>query len=271
MPSKEKHGHPLDFRTIVTLILSAAILTGCGFLFLCNYKAAYNDDAGAGYFSPADAVVFYHVCIAAAAILVSVILKLLWRRRLSLWLLLALSVCLPILSYQVNYHTLEKDGMLYFLVEEGGALHFMTINDFNFDGVDDSLDYTGDDLREHHGSSLSGKDPHNVVEKLEYTVAGKGGNLDYAYCEARFGSGQIRVNNLHKSRVTYECITVTLRLEEGVDPHSLALSMFGSPVDATVVDEHTVSVTFDADTCAAWQQSSLEESFSVTLRYAVED
>ena len=271
MPSKEKHGHPLDFRAIVTLILSAAILTGCGFLFLCNYKAAYNDDAGAGYFSPADGVVFYHVCIAAAAVLVSVILKLLWRRRLSLWLLLALSVCLPILSYQVNYHTLERDGMLYFLVEEGGALHFMTINDFNFDGVDDSLDYTGDDLREHHGSTLTGKDPHGVVEKMEYTVVGKGGNLDNAYCEARFGSGQIRVNNLHKSRVTYERVTITLRLEEGVDPHSLTLSMFGSPVDATVVDEHTVSVTFDAAACAAWQQSSLEESFSVTLRYAVED
>lgn len=271
MPPIGKHNEAPRFQTIVTLILSAAILTGCGFLFLCNYKAAYQHDAGAGYFSPADGVVFAHVCIAAAAFLVSVILKLLWRRRLSLWLLLILSVCLPILSYQVNYHTLKRDGMLYFLVEEGGALHFMTINDFNFDGVDDSLDYTGDDLREHHGSTLSGKDPHGIVEKMEYTVVGKGGNLDYAYCEARFGSGQIRVNNLHKSRVTYERITVTLRLEEGVDPHSITLSMFGSPVDATVVNDQTVSVSFDADTCAAWQQSSPEESFSVTLRYAVDD
>lgn len=271
MPSKEKRNEAPSFQTLVTLILSAAILTGCGFLFLCCYKAAYNDDAGAGYFSPADGVVFYHVCIAAAAVLVSVILKLVWRRRLALWLLLILSVCLPILSYQVNYHTLKRDGMLYFLVEEGGALHFMTINDFNFDGVDDSLGYSGEDLREHHGSTLTGKDPHGVVEKMEYTVVGRGGNLDNAYCEARFGSGQIRINNLHKSRVTYERITVTLHLEEGVDPHRITASMSGSPVEVTVVDEHTVTVTFNADTCAAWQQNSLEESFSVTLRYALDD
>lgn len=270
MPRKESNKNPFGLQAIVTLTLSAVIVAVCGFLFIYFYKAAYNRDAGAGYFAPRDVVIFCFICVAIAAVLVSALLKIVWRHRLSLWILIALSVILPILCYQVNYHTLKKDGMLHFLVQEGGALHFVTIHDFDFDGVDDGYDYTGDDVREVSGSPVYSADPHGILERMEYTVVGKGGKLQYAGCEASYGESTIRIR-LNKSRVTYEEIRITLHLNEAVDADDLILYHAGSRLEVTVVDEHTVSVTFDADTCAAWQRSALDESFRVPVRYEVDD
>ena len=262
--------NPPSLQSVMTLILSAVMILLCGFRFIYSYKAAYNDDAGAGYFSPRDGVILQFVCIAVLAILVSVLLKIIWKRKLSLGILLAVSVVLPILCYQINYHTLKKDGMLYFLVEEGGTLHFVTIHDFNFDGVDDACDYTGDDVREMTGSTLSGQDPRGVIERMDYSIVGKGGKLQYAYCEAHYGDSAIHIH-LNKSRVSYEMIRITLHLEESVDARTLILYQSGTRLAVTVVDEHTVSVEFDADTCAVWQHNALDESFRVSIRYVLDD
>ena len=59
----------------------------------------------------------------------------------------------------------------------------------------------------------------------------------------------------------YEKITITLHLQDSVSADQITLTQGGSPLEKTVIDEHTVSVTFDAATCAAWQEAALNESF----------
>ena len=257
-------------RWLLPVILSAVMIVSCGVLFIYHYRGAYDTNTNGGYFSPRDGVIFYHILVALAAIPVSVIAKLIWKRKLSLWVLLAISVCLPILCYQINYHTLKKDGMLHFLVQEGGVLHFVTLHDFDRDGVNDAYGYTGDDVREVSGNTLGETDPHGIIERMEYTIVGKGGKLPYAGCEPHWTADEISIR-LNRSRVTYEEIHITLYLTEAVDADSFILYQGGSRLAITRVDEHTVSVTFDADTCAAWQQNALEESFHIPIRYVVDE
>lgn len=255
------------FQTIVTLIFAAAIMILCAFLFIYDYKAAYDENTNGGFFSPSDGVIFDHIQVALVSLLVSGILKAILKRRLSWLALAAVSVILPILCYQINYHTLKKDAMLYPLVCEGGALHFVTIHDFDFDGVNDAYDYTGDDVRELSSTDFC-TDPYGIVESMDYTIVGKGGNLNGSWCV--HGTRGISVY-LHKSRVTYHSIRITLHLEESVDAEKVRFYLFGSELEATVEDEHTVSVVMDADTCARAQQISPEESIHVKLQYVVED
>ena len=257
-------------RWLLPVILSAVMILSCGVLFIYQYRGAYDTNTNGGYFSPRDGVIFYHILVALAAIPVSVIAKLIWKRKLSLWVLLAISVCLPILCYQINYHTLKKDGMLHFLVQEGGVLHFVTLHDFDRDGVNDAYGYTGDDVREVAGNTLGATDPHGIIGRMEYTIVGKGGKLPYAGCEPHWTADEISIR-LNRSRVTYEEIHITLYLTEAVDADSFILYQGGSRLAITRVDEHTVSVTFDADTCAAWQQNALEESFRIPIRYVVDE
>lgn len=270
MPRNERSNTSPSLHTMVAVLLSAAIAAACGFLFLYAYGSAYDRNTNGGFFSPRDGVVFNYILIALAAVLLSVLLKIVWRRRLTLRILLAVSVILPILCWQINYHTLKRDGMLYFLVEEGGPLHFVTIHDFDFDGVDDSLDYTGDDVRTLAGSTLAHSDPRGIVEFMEYTIVGKGGKLDYAGCELNSSEGTLRIR-MNKSRVTYEKITVTLHLTEAYAAEDLVLYRGGERLAVMVMDGHTLSVTFDADTCAEWQQHATEETFRVLIRYEAED
>lgn len=270
MPRNERSNTSPSLHTMVTVLLSAAIAAACGFLFLYAYGSAYDRSTNGGFFSPRDGVVFNYILIALAAVLLSILLKIVWRRRLTLRILLAVSVILPILCWQLNYHTLKRDGMLFFLVEEGGPLHFVTIHDFDFDGVDDSLHYTGDDVRTLTGSTLAHSDPRGIVEFMEYTVVGKGGKLDYAGCELNSSEGTLRIR-LNKSRVTYEKITVTLHLTEAYAAEDLVLYRGGERLAVKVMDGHTLSVTFDADTCAEWQQHATEETFRVLIRYEAED
>ena len=255
------------FQTMITLIFAAVIIVLCALLFIYNYKAAYDENTNGGFFSPHDGVVFIHVQVALMALMVSGILKWIWKSRLSWLALAALSVILPILCYQVNYHSFKKDATLYPLVSEGGALHFMTIHDFDFDGVNDAYDYTGDDVRELSSTDYC-TDPYGIVESMDYTIVGKGGKLNGSWCA--HGTGGISVY-LHKSRVTYHSIKITLHLAESVDAEKITFYLFGSKLEATVENQHTVSVTMDTETCAKAQKNALEESFRVPIKYILED
>ena len=257
-------------RWLLPVILSAVMIVSCGALFIYHYRGAYDTNTNGGFFSPRDGVILSHILVALAAIPLSVIAKLIWKHRLSLRVLLAISVCLPILCYQINYHTLKKDGMLYFLVEEGGALHFVTLHDFDRDGVNDAYDYTGEDIREISGGPIYNLDPQGNIQHFEYTIVGKGGKLGYAGCDINHTANKISIR-MNRSRVTYEGITITLHLKEGVPAEKVTLTQGGSPMEKTVIDEHTVSVTFDAATCAAWQEAAMNESFRIYVFYEVDD
>lgn len=263
---KREYNDP-RFQIIVTLIFAAVIMMLCAFLFIYNYKAAYDENTNGGFFSPSDGVVFIYVQVALASFLVSGILKAIWKCRLSWLALAAVAVILPVLCYQINYHTLKKDGMLHFTVSEGGVLHFVTIHDFDFDGVNDAYDYTGDDVRELSSTDFC-TDPYGIVESMDYTIVGKGGNLNGSWCV--HGTQGISVY-LHKSRVTYHSIKITLHLEESVDAEKVRFYLFGSMLEATVENEHSVSVVMDADACARAQQITPDESIHVKLQYVVEE
>ena len=263
---KREHGD-VRFRMLVTLLFGAGILILCAFLFLYRYRAAYDENTNGGFFSPSDGVVFLHIGAALIALLASGILKAIWRRRLSWPMLAAVAVILPILCYQINYHSLKKDGPLHFTVAEGGVFHFITIHDFDFDGVNDAYDYTGDDLRELSSTDFC-TDPYGIVESMDYTIVGKGGNLNGSWCV--HGTQGISVY-LHKSRVTYHSVKITLHLAEGVDAEKISASVFGSKLETTVENHRTVSVVLDADTCAIAQQSAAEESFRVLVCYVLHE
>lgn len=252
---------------ILPLILAAVTVIVCTLLFIYHYKAAYNEDAGAGYFSPHDGVIILHIRVALVALLASVIMKLIWKRRLSMGVLAAISLVLPFLCYQINYRGFQKDAVFYPLVEEGGLLHFVTIHDFDGDGVNDEYDYTGDDVRVLL-STQNADDPYGVLSTVQYTIVGKGGKLNNSWVAS--GNGGISVY-LHKSRVTYDHINITVTLAEGVDAEKISFYAFDKRLNITIESEHTVSFRFDADTCAQWQNNSLDEAFRVPIRYVAEE
>ena len=259
MSTKENTPHFSQTPGISALILSVSLILLCGFLFLYYYEGAYN--TASDWFISSRALLFVcHIVVALAAVAVSLLLKVLLRSRIALGILLVISICLPLLCYTVNYFMLKKDGPLYFLVEEGGALQFVTLHDFDRDGVNDAYDYTGDDIREISGGPICNLDSQGAIQQLEYTIVGKGGKLGYAGCELNYTENKISIR-MSRSRVTYEKITITLHLQDSVTADQITLTQGGSPLEKTVIDEHTVSVTFDAVTCAAWQEAALNESF----------
>ena len=270
MNTKDTSQHSPKLQWIIPLILSISLVLLGSFLFLYNYENAFDAGSNGWFLSPGVVVFLYFLCMAAVAAGISVLLRYLLKGGINLRLLLVISICLPLLCYTFNNFALKKGGMLHFLVEEGGALHFVTIHDFNFDGVNDAYDYTGDDVREISGGPIYSTDIHDPIEYYEYVVVGKGGKLGYAGCEANYAADKISIR-MNRSRVTYEGITITLHLKEGVPAEKVTLTQGGSPIEKTVIDEHTVSFTFDAATCAAWQEAAMNESFRIYVFYEVND
>jgi hypothetical protein len=250
------------FQLCTYIVFSAIIIVLCAVIFIYNYESVYDKNTNGGYFSASDGVIFKYIILALLALLASVILKIIWRHRLSILVFIAVSIVLPILCYQINYHSFNKDAMLYPLVKEGGALHFITIHDFDFDGVNDEYDYTGDDVRE-LSSTVYCSDPRGVVSSINYTIVGKGGKLNYSWCS--YHSDKVTLH-LHKSRVTYDHIKVTLVLTDSVDAKKIVFYLFDSQLETTIENENTVSVIVDGDVCAKWQQTSLEELITVSIR-----
>ncbi len=251
-----------SFQLILILIFSAVLLVLCAFIFIYNYENVYDKNTNGGYFSPKDGVIFNHIVLALVALLTSGILKIILKHRVQILPLIILSIVLPILYYNINYHSFKKDAVLYPLVNEGGAFHFITIHDFNFDGVNDEYDYTGNDVRElSHIKYYAAQ--NDYVSAMNYTIVGKGGNLDASYCQ--YFDGKIRIS-LQKSRVTYNSIKITLSFKNSVAAEKVSLYLFNSKLETTLENHNTVSVVFDADICAEWQQTSLEEKILIPIR-----
>ncbi|MBQ3490666.1 MAG: hypothetical protein IJA86_08760 [Clostridia bacterium] len=256
------YSNRLGLNLKITLIFSVVLILLCAFIFIYNYKNVYNQNTNGGYFSGSDGVIFKYILLAFFALLASVILKIIWKSRVFILLFIVISIGLPVLCYNVNYHSFKKDAMLYPLVSEGGALHFITIHDFNFDGVNDGYDYTGNDIRELSGT-VYGEDSNDFISDLNYTIVGNGGNLDYSYCQ--YFNGTIKIS-MHKSRVTYDDIKITLTLKNSSDAENVSLYLFGSELKTTRESHNAVSVVFDADVCAEWQKNSMEELIFVPIQ-----
>jgi hypothetical protein len=263
---KRKHGDG-EVEITTSIIFSAVIIALCAFIFLYDYGSVYNKNTSGGFFSPSVGVIFKHGLLALTAILASTILKLILKRRIAISFLIAASILLPIFCYSLNYHSFKKDAAFYPLVSEGGALHFITIHDFDFDGVNDEYGYDGEDVRELSGDVYLSS-AEDFVSSVTYTVVGKGGKLDSTWCTCF--DGKILIH-LYKSRVTYESIKITLKLKNSVDAEDVALYLFGEKLDCEIGDGKVISVAYDSYVCAEWQGASSEELITTPISYILED
>lgn len=254
-------------KIATSVIFSAVVIVLCTFVFLYDYGSVYSKNTSGGFFSPSVGVVFRHGLLALTAILASAILKLIFKRRIAISFLIAASILLPIFCYSLNYHSFKKDAAFYPLVSEGGVLHFITIHDFDFDGVNDEYGYDGEDMRE-LSDEVRLSPAEDFVSSMTYTVVGKGGKLDSTWCTCF--DGKILMH-LYKSRVTYESIKITLKLKNSVDAEDVALYLFGKKLDCEIGDGKVISVAFDSYVCAEWQGASSEELITIPISYILED
>ena len=115
-----------NLSAILLCVFAASIVIACGLVFLFNYSVAFDDDPGAGFLPPSAVIIYYYFLISLFSIIVAVILKLALKSKVRLSALLLIAVLLPIFCYAINYNTLNKDGVFYPLVDEGGIFHFVT-------------------------------------------------------------------------------------------------------------------------------------------------
>ena len=113
----KKLGKNLGFQFKMYLLFSVAIIVLCAIIFTCNYDIAYDKDAGAGYFSPSDAVIFKYVMVSLAAVISSIVLKIVCKRRVAILFLLVLSIVLPILCYHFNYWHFKEYSLEPYVIE----------------------------------------------------------------------------------------------------------------------------------------------------------
>ena len=107
----------LGFQFKIFLLFSVAIIVLCAIVFICNYDIAYDKDAGAGYFSPSDAVIFKYILVSLAAVIGAIVLKIVFKRRVAILFLLVLSIVLPILCYHFNYRHFKEYPLETYAIE----------------------------------------------------------------------------------------------------------------------------------------------------------
>lgn len=256
-----------DKALVVYVIFSVVISLICAFVFLYDYRHVYDNDSGAGYLPPSLGMKVYYFYISIIFIIVSHIITKCIKNKTYLSILITLSIIIPIICYNINYHSFKKDGLLYSMVDEGGILQFLRIRDLNFDGVDDHLNYDGDDIREISDYSYgSSNNEYEFIRNCKTTAVGKGGNLSIY---TSYGDGDLRLK-IRKSRATYEYIKVTFTLFDNVNIEKISVFLYDTALDITVESENTISILFDSDICSEWQKNSLEETIVIPITISVE-
>ena len=253
--------------SIVTWIFAALILITCFLTFLFHYKSAY--DTAGYYISGRTVVIFYHLLIIIASILTACVLFAVFKKKLSLRVLLLIAALLPLLCYLVNYHTLKKDGLLYSLVDDGGIFHFIVIGDYDFDGMNDEEHHR---LYEERVVSFGCSDTlfREEIHRVDMDSTGIGAGLTGYFCKL---DGEERLLTLHlqKTGVEVKKIELKIKLADPVQAQSFSLYLKTDsgeiPVEYTVNENGNISVVFDADTCSEWQKNAENEFPVVTLRY----
>lgn len=253
--------------SIVTWIFASLILVTCFLTFLFHYKSAY--DTAGYYISGRTVVIFYHLLIIIASILTACVLFAVFKKKLSLRVLLLIAALLPLLCYLVNYHTLKKDGLLYSLVDDGGIFHFIVIGDYDFDGMNDEEHHR---LYEERVVSFGCSDTffREEIHRVDMDSTGIGAGLTGYFCKL---DGEERLLTLHlqKTGVEVKKIELEIKLADPVQAQSFSLYLQTDsgeiPVEYTVNENGNISVVFDADTCSEWQKKAENEFPVVTLRY----
>ena len=257
---------------IIFYVTVAVVVLVCLWIFLRNYDSVYNDYSGAGWLPPSFGVAaFYHVILPFWAALAVGFLKLVFvsiEKKIRVWHLFLTVLILPMLCYHINYHALKEEGVLHPVVDDGGILNFIVIGDFNLDGMNDELHHRLYDERE-HTASYGTYEGH--VNKVKTKTIGVG------YIESCFPNlPENKDNNIIELHLDRDDVTIrSIEMMVTFFDASLAekVSFYeitpGGDVSVphTVNKDGTVSLAFDADTCAKWQENAENERIEIQLRY----
>ncbi|MBR6709023.1 MAG: hypothetical protein IKL84_05030 [Clostridia bacterium] len=260
-------------RTHTTWIIpgffALAIVLVCGFAFLSHYADAYRTDTDGGWLSPSDGVVIRHIFLALCFVLAAVVLKLICRNRVRLSMLLLTAVILPTALYHLHYHAYQKDGLLYPLVDRGGTFHFIAIGDYNFDGVND------EQYRILHDERVSamrygGHFDDTLIDYIETRAVGVGAGLEGTFC---FYDWEERVIDLHlnKRGVDLREIKITVAFRESEVAANAEFYLENAVLPVERHSDSMVTLTFDAVTCAAWQNGAENEFLTIPIEYKIPD
>lgn len=171
----------MDERWTLTMtacgIMSAVIVLVCGFVFLYQYRIAYDGHTGGGFIPPSFGVVINYAQIAFFAIIAAVCVKLIMKKNVSLLAMLLIALILPILCNNVNKYVFHKNSPLYPLVDEGGILHFIVLRDFTFDGIDDEINRLNT-VERTHGQLCGSLSDDKVLKNVQMRAHGKGTGLE---------------------------------------------------------------------------------------------
>ncbi|MBE6798923.1 MAG: hypothetical protein E7525_04010 [Ruminococcaceae bacterium] len=267
---KDKNNRRHATWKVLGIFVAVAVLI-YGFIFLFNYSIAYDHDTGGGWIPPSFAIIVYYFELAVASIIALVIVKIILKKRVRIWPLLLSAVLIPIICYNFNYRSFKRSGFLYPLVDKGGIFHFMAIGDYNFDGMNDELHHRLYDERE-RSSRYGGHFNDTIIKYIDTTVVGTGYSLD-GFC---FYDWETKIIDLHliKNDIQYKQITIVVAFQDPALAQKVSFYLEGADptlLNHTVNRDNTVSMVFDADICAKWQNNAEKEFFEIPIRYVIND
>lgn len=264
---KHRNGDNSMFPWHAALIFAVCIFLICGLFFLVRYEDAYDTDTRGGWLSPGFGVAASHVIFAIVFSLSAIVLKVIFKKRVYLRVLLLTALLLPIILYNVSYHTLKKGGSFHFLVDKGGIFHFITIADWNLDGMNDELHHRTYDERVYL-SRCTGHYEDTVIENIDVVATGTGKGLDGTYCSYDWEDKLIKLN-MNKSGVEYKEIRIKVTFHSSTDAEKVLFRIDKKVIPASKGDK-VATLTFDAAACAEFQNSSEKEYVRIPIEYLLD-
>ena len=161
-------------------IMAAVIVLICGFVFLYQYRIAYDGHTGGGFIPPSFGVVINYAQIAFFALIAAVSIKIIMKKDVSLIAMLLIALILPMVCYNVNKYVFHRNGPLYPLVDEGGMLHFIVQRDFNLDGINDE-EYRLKHEERTYGQLSGSSSDDKVLKNVQLRAYGKGEGLEHIF------------------------------------------------------------------------------------------
>lgn len=261
----------------VLLIFGAVMVLLCFFIFIFNYDIAFEDSSDGGWLPPSFAIVFYYFLLAVVGFIGAIIIKVIFKKRVSIWILLLATVLVPIVSYKANRFTLKEDGPFYFLVDEGGIFRFIAIGDYDFDGMNDELYHRTYDTRT-LGSTYCGGG--TIIKSINVRVTGVGYNLGgHSFYEEE--QNEITLH-LRKDNVVYDKVEMKIEFRNPEDAKKFNMTLVSQndhgkmiPVDYKldyeyrINDDNTLTFIFDAEDCKRIQNHSTTEFVEVAFNFSV--
>lgn len=272
---KKQENKKKDIALKVLLIFSVILVLVCFFVFIFNYERAL-DDSG-DWFPNSFTVQVYYFFIAVGAIVVAAFLKLIYGKGVSFSALLVVCIILPTICYHSNRFTLDKGGPLSFLVEEGGIFHFITIGDFNFDGVNDKTYDLMNNIRT-ESSWDTGHWEDKIIKDIKVKTTGKGIHLN-TFTTHDESKGiiefHLRADGAEYEKIEWDIVFFDKRKADNFSMTPAFIRRWGSDeplgfklnYDISRTSDTNIKVVFDKEDCFVIQNHSTQDYITVSFKY----